>query len=276
MLKATEKANTMLDKSHTDMFSVIYFKGVEGQRHVDHSTKLNQLDWNVRTINFGSVLVNLEIDPRIDEDLVIAAMKATHDFVVSASSIKRQEIHLRICYHKLQAGGVAANGSTDKILYTTIMINDQDALICEETLLHELVHFWDAATEATANMPHGTAPAVDGNKIFREASLLSTDYKKVMAMVDVSAKCIDYYTNDPSEMLVCAFFSHHDDDPNAVYECQGLSERVLSSIDNGYRAQYFTKKEAKRLMRLYIQLQKSSPKHKYLYHFARTLKAGKM
>ena len=265
-------------KAHTMTESFVYFDGVERGLWPDHSDKLNNMSWNGFDAVFPNSNILIRVDPRMDQEVVKEVLTSVGDYFMSTATIKYSNIKLCIMYHKLRKtlGGCASSiaDETTDTLHAIIVINEADVLLMDETLTHEMVHFWDYATEYSVGKSWGS------HKIYAfDCELFNSKNTKdkLLMAVDSAMDDIFEYINNPSERLVIEYFNFICDDKVESFErAHGLSERVINTIDKLFKIKAISKKEAKSLMRYYISmLGNKNPKFKYLNQYARTTKAGR-
>lgn len=258
--------------------SLVYFKGVERGDFPDHSAKLNKMSWNQTGVTLPNSDIIIRVDARMDEKVVTEVFTSVGDYITSQATVKYSNIQLDIMYHKVRKnlGGQASsivNKDTDT-LHAIIVINEADVLLMDDTLTHEMVHFWDYATGYGVGKSWGSHEcyAFDCN-LFNSKNTKD----KVLMAVDSAMDDIFEYINDPRERLVFEYFNFICDDPVESFErAHALSERVINTIDRVFKEGAISKKEAKSLMRYYISmLGNKNPKFKYLNQFVRTTKAGR-
>ena len=259
--------------------SIVYFNSVQRGDIPDHSDKLNNMSWNGFDAVFPNSNIHLRVDPRMDQEVVKEVFSSVSEYFMATATIKYSNIKLDIMYHKMRKhlGGQASsmgNKDTDT-LHAIIVINEADVLLMDETLMHEMVHFWDYATEYTLGKSWGSHKCYSFDcELFNSKN---TKDKLLMA-VDSAMDDIFEYINDPSERLVFEYFNFICDDNKveSFERAHSLSERVINHIDDIFKTKVISKKEAKSLMRYYISmLGNKNPKFKYLNQYARTTKAGR-
>jgi hypothetical protein len=258
--------------------SFVYFQGVKRGDWPDHSAKLNSMECNKTTFTLPNSNIKIKIDARMNEEVVKQVFISVGEYVASQASIKYPKIQLDIMYHKMRKhlGGTASCAIDPKTntLHALIVINEADVLLLDDTLTHEMVHFWDYATNYSVGKPAGTHQCY----AFDISLFNSKNTKdKVLMAVDSAMDDILEYVNDPRELLVTEYFNFVCDDAvESLERAHGLSERVINTIDRVYKEGGISKKEAKSLMRYYISmLNNKNPKFKYLNQFVRTTKAGR-
>lgn len=258
--------------------SMVYFQGVERGDWPDHSAKLNNMRWNTTGLTLPNSEISIRVDTRMDEKVITEVFTSVGDYVLSQATIKYPNVKLDIMFHKMRKnlGGTASAviDTTTNTLHAIIVINERDVLLMDDTLAHEMVHFWDYATDYSVGKPSGTHQCyVFDIDLFRSKNTKD----KVMMAVDSAIDDILEYINDPRELLVSKYFNLIcDDKVEGLERAHGLSERVINTIDRVYKEGGITKKEAKSLMRYYINMVGNrNPKFKYLNQFVRTTKAGR-
>lgn len=271
LTRQTEKAQTMTQ-------SLVYFNGVERGDWPNHSAKLNKMSWNKTGLTLPNSDISIRIDGRMNEEVVKEVFLSVGDYIVSQATIKYQKIQLDIMYHKLRKNlSGQASSIVDKktnSLHVIIVINEADVLLLDDTLTHEMIHFWDYATDYSVGKPWSKHECY----VFDIGLFNSKNTRdKVLMAVDSAIDDILGYINDPRELLVSEYFNHIcDDKVEGLERAHGLSERVINTIDRVFKEGGISKKEAKSLMRYYISmLNNKNPKVKYLNQYVRTTKAGR-
>ena len=255
-----------------------YFDGVQRGDWPDHSAQLNKMHWYHTSITLPNSEIKIRIDPSMDETVVRDVFTSVGDFILSQANVKYSTVKLDIMYHKMRKslGGTATAtvDSTTNTLDAIILISKNDVLLLDDTLTHEMVHFWDYATDYSVGKPSGTHQCYVFD--IDEFNRKNTKDKVLMA-VDSAVDDILEYINDPRELLVSRYFNLIcDDNVEGLERSHGLSERVINTIDRVYKEGGINKKEAKRLMRYYINMVgTNNPKFKYLNQFVRRTKAGR-
>jgi hypothetical protein len=258
--------------------SMVYFNAVNRGDIPDHSDKLNKMSWFSTEAVFPNSNIAIRVDPRMDQEVVKEVFSSVSNYFLATSTIKYPDIKLDIMYHKTRKDlGGQASALIDKVtntLHAIIVINNADVLLMDDTLTHEMVHFWDYATQYSASQSWGSHECY----AFDCGLFKSKNTKdKLLMAVDSVMDDIFEYINDPSERLVFEYFNFICDDKVESFErAHALSERVINTIDKIFKLKVISKKEAKGLMRYYISmLGNKNPKFKYLNQFARTTKAGR-